>query len=423
MAGITDKEVKALIARAAREGCTLTQADGTIPGLTLSASKAGTGSWVLRYRFGGKQKEFTIGKYPVWGSADARDKAKELRRSVDDGVDIAIAKKMAKASSALEMTVKDLANDYFEKAEKEMHTHTLKQRKSIHERFVLPAIGSFKAKSVTPAHVRDVVKKSQEGGKTIPRVVLIHITQLFHHAVGNAVCDSNPCRDLKESAIVGKPADPKQRIALNAEELRSFLSSMSNIPRQYELALRLIILTGVRVGTLTEAKIPEFDLENAMWNVPHERRKNRRHTEGAFSVPLPEKGMAWVKELITLADKSEYLLPVESRRHTDKRNSMSKRTTLNDWMDRMLAGAENKWRRITPHDLRSTCKSWLTAIKIDFETRQRYLDHSLGGMDGIYDKEQLIDDRRIAANKWISTLNDIESGKEVAKVIKLPIAA
>lgn len=423
MAGITDKEVKALIARAAREGRTLTQVDGDVPGLTLSASKAGSGSWVLRYRFDGKQKEFTIGKYPVWGAADAREKGKALRRSVDDGVDIALAKKMAKASSALEMTVKDLAVDYFEKAEKELHPHTLKQRKSIHERFVLPVIGGFKAKSVTPAHVRDAVKRSQEGGKTIPKVVLIHITQLFHHAVGNAICDSNPCRDLKESAIVGKPEDPKQRIALNAEELRSFLNSMGKIPRQYELALRLMLLTGVRVGTVTEAKINEFDIGNGLWNIPHARRKNRRHTEGAFSIPLPDTAVGWVKELIALAGKGEYILPVESRRHTDKRNSMSKRTTVGDWMDRMLAGAEIKWRRVTPHDLRSTCKSWLTALKIDYETRQRYLDHSLGGMDGIYDKEELLADRLGAANKWLSLLIDIESGNEVAKVIKLPIAA
>ena len=42
MAGITDKEVRALIANAQKEGKTLTQADGMIAGLTFTASKAGT---------------------------------------------------------------------------------------------------------------------------------------------------------------------------------------------------------------------------------------------------------------------------------------------------------------------------------------------------------------------------------------------
>ena len=67
MAGITDKEVRALIAKAKREGRTATQADGYIPGLTLTASKAGTASWVVRYRTAGKQKEVS---FPITLSDD-----------------------------------------------------------------------------------------------------------------------------------------------------------------------------------------------------------------------------------------------------------------------------------------------------------------------------------------------------------------
>mgnify|MGYP001764936701 CR=1 FL=1 len=42
-------------------------------------------------------------------------------------------------------TVDGLASAYFEKAEKELHPHTFKQRRSIHERFVSPLIGSMPA--------------------------------------------------------------------------------------------------------------------------------------------------------------------------------------------------------------------------------------------------------------------------------------
>ena len=91
MAGITDKEVRGLISRAKGEGRTITQADGTVPGLTIGASKTGAASWVLRYYVHGKRKEATIGQYPTWGIADAREKAKELRRAVDDGVDVCVS--------------------------------------------------------------------------------------------------------------------------------------------------------------------------------------------------------------------------------------------------------------------------------------------------------------------------------------------
>lgn len=422
MAGITDKEVRALIAKAKREGRTATQADGYIPGLTLTASKAGTASWVVRYRTAGKQKEVTIGQFPAWGIADAREKAKELRRAVDEGVDVATQKRMDKMVSAEAVTMDELATAYFEKAEKEMHPHTFKQRCSIHERFVSPVIGPFPAATVTPSHVREAVAKSLASGKTLPNITLIHIAQLFHHAVGNGICDANPCRDLKLSAIVGKQDAPKQRTALTAVELASFLPALETIPRQYAMAIRLLLLTGVRVSTLTEAKIAEFDLDSGLWSVPWERRKNRRHTTGPFVIPLPPAAVDWVRELIKLAIRGEYLLPVESRRHSDGRNPMSKRVTIGDWLDKMQ-GCGQDWRRVTPHDLRSTCKSRLSELRVDYETRQRYLDHALEGMDAIYDKADLLDQRRAAADLWLGFMNDREAGKALATVIKMPSVA
>lgn len=422
MAGITDKEVRSLIARAAKEGKKLTQADGSIPGLTLVASASGKGSWRLRYYVGPKQKEATIGQYSAWGIAEARERAKELRRAVDDGVDVAMEKQRRKQEAATAVTVDELAACYFEKAEKELTPHTFGQRKSIHERFVSPNIGAYRADSITPALIVDVVKKSLAAGKTLPNITLTHCSLIFAHAVGNAIRENNPCRDLKLSAIVGKQDAPKQRTALTAKELAAFLPELDTIPRQYALAIRLLMLTGVRIGTLTEALISEFDLDAGQWSVPWERRKNRRHTTGPFVIPLPAEAIEWVRELIKLADRGEYLLPVESRRHSDARNSMSKRTTIGDWLDKM-PGRGEKWRRITPHDLRSTCKSWLSELRIDFETRQRYLDHALEGMDAIYDRADFIGHRRAAADKWLGFLSDTEAGKESAPVIELPNAA
>jgi integrase len=422
MAGITDKEVRALITRAQKDGRKLTQADGTIPGLTLVASLSGTGSWRMRYYIGPKQKEATIGQYPAWGIAEARGRAKELRRAVDDGVDVALEKQRRKQEATTATTVDDLAAAYFEKAEKELHPHTFKQRRSLHDRFVSPTIGAFRADSISPAQIVEVVKKSLAAGKSLPNITLTHCSLIFAHAVGNAICAANPCRDLKLSAIVGKQDAPKQRISLTATELASFLPALETIPRQYALAIRLMLLTGVRVGTLTEAKIAEFDLDAGLWSVSWDRRKNRRHTTGPFNIPLPADAVSWVRELVQLADRNVYLLPVESRRHSDARNPMSKRITIGDWLNKMQ-GCRQDWRRITPHDLRSTCKSWMSELPIDYETRQRYLDHALEGMDAIYDKADFIDHRRAAADQWLWFLKEIESGKETAKVIKLPSAA
>ena len=423
MAGITDRQARALIGKAQQDGKRAAQADGTVPGLTLVAMPSGVGSWKLRYYVGTSQKEVTIGQYPTWGIKEAREKARELRRAVDEGVDVAVEKQRRKIEAAGATTVDGLASAYFEKAEKELHPHTFKQRRSIHERFVSPLIGTMPAASVRPADVVRVVTKSLTGGKTLPNITLTHCSLIFAHAVGTAIRENNPCRDLKLSAIVGKPDAPKQRTALTLPELAAFLPALATIPRPYDLAIRLLLLTGVRVGTLTEARRSEFDLEAAIWSVPWERRKNRRHTTGPFVIPLTADACAWVAELAKLADRSAYLLPVESRRHSDARNPMSKRTTLGDWLDKLHAASGEAWRRVTPHDLRSTCKSWLSELRVDYETRQRYLDHALDGMDAIYDRADYLEHRRAAAELWGQFLADVERGRETAKVVRLHNAA
>jgi integrase len=430
MAGITDKEVRALIAKAQREGKAQYQAEGTVPGLTISASKTGIASWYIRYRLLGKQKERTIGQYPAWGAAEAREKAKELRREIDGGVDVAVEKQRQKQEALLAITVDMLAAEYFQKAEKGMtlktgmRPHTFKQRKSIHERYVSPLIGRFEASTITPAQVVNVVKRAEAGGKTLPDITLTHCNLIFAHAIGNGACAANPCRDLKLSAIVGPQEPPKQRIALGAEDLGAFLRELHRMPRPYELTTRLMLLTGVRINTIAEATISEFKPDFAVWEVPHERRKNRRHTTGPFVIPLPAQAVEWVRELIKLADGNEYILPVNPIRGAGVRNPLSKRTTIAGWIDRVRTESGGTWQRITPHDLRSTCKTWLSELRVDYETRQRYLDHSLDStVDNIYDKADYREYRLAAANKWLAFLNDLEAGKVQENVIRLPGAA
>lgn len=426
MAGITDKEVRALIAKAQREGKAQYQSEGTIPGLTLSVSKTGVASWYVRYRLAGKQKERTIGQYPAWGAGDAREKAKELRRDIENGVDVALEKQKQKQEALSMVTVDKLAAEYFEKIEKGMalkigmRPHTFKQRKSIHERYVSPLIGRFEASSITPAQVVHVVKKAEAGGKTLPDITLTHCNLIFAHGIGSGACTANPCRDLKLTAIVGPQEPPKQRIALGADELGNFLRELHRMPRHYELAVRLMLLTGVRINTIAEARKEEFNPKFAVWEVPHDRRKNRRHTTGPFVIPLPARAVAWVRELIKLADRDEYLLPVNPIRGAGIRNPLSKRTTIAAWIDRVRTESGGTWPRITPHDLRSTCKTWLSELRVDYETRQRYLDHSLdSAVDAIYDKADYREHRLAAANKWLDFLNDLEAGKAQDNVIRL----
>jgi hypothetical protein len=65
-------------------------------GLTFTLSANRLAAWVLRYRFAGKRRELTIGRYPGVSLKQARDLAAQARSMFALGVDVAAAKQIEK---------------------------------------------------------------------------------------------------------------------------------------------------------------------------------------------------------------------------------------------------------------------------------------------------------------------------------------
>ncbi len=77
-----------------RSGQPVAKADGG--GLTFTLSEKRTAAWVLRYRFGGRPRELTIGRYPDITLAHARELASKARAKLQQGVDVAREKQKAR---------------------------------------------------------------------------------------------------------------------------------------------------------------------------------------------------------------------------------------------------------------------------------------------------------------------------------------
>ena len=61
--------------------------DGSVPGLYLVVQPSGVKSFALRYRYGGKSKKLTLGRYPTLSLADARQKARQAKEQLSYGND------------------------------------------------------------------------------------------------------------------------------------------------------------------------------------------------------------------------------------------------------------------------------------------------------------------------------------------------
>src|SRR5262249_55893772 len=81
----TDKWVRGLEAPASGNKV---HYDGAVPGFGVRVTAAGAKSFVLNYRTkAGRERRYTIGSLGDWTISAARQKAKELRRVIDEGGD------------------------------------------------------------------------------------------------------------------------------------------------------------------------------------------------------------------------------------------------------------------------------------------------------------------------------------------------
>jgi len=60
--------------------------DTDVRGFSITIYPSGNRAFTLDYRVGGRQRRMTIGRWPEWNTVAARERAKELRRDIDEGI-------------------------------------------------------------------------------------------------------------------------------------------------------------------------------------------------------------------------------------------------------------------------------------------------------------------------------------------------
>ena len=77
--------------------------------------RSGRASWILCYRFGGRQKEKVLGRYPDISLKEAREIALPDRALIQQGVDVAALKRREKLKARETHSVSSLARLWYER--------------------------------------------------------------------------------------------------------------------------------------------------------------------------------------------------------------------------------------------------------------------------------------------------------------------
>jgi integrase len=84
---------------------------------------------------------------------------------------------------------------------------------------------------------------------------------------------------------------------------------------------------------------------------------------------------------------------------------------LNAALHRLCDKLEGRTRRFTPHDLRSTGRSHLSALGVSLIVAERCLNHSLGGLVATYDQHDYLTERRAALGRLAEFVAACEQGR------------
>ncbi|EFN2569259.1 tyrosine-type recombinase/integrase [Escherichia coli] len=376
------------IRRAKPEAKAYTLGDGQ--GLSLLVEPNRSKSWRFRYRYAGKPKMISLGVYPTITLAEARSRRDEARKIVAEGKNPSEVRKEQKLALRIQ------SENAFEKIAREWHQ--MKSAKwsagyasDIIEAFqndIFPYVGARPVGEIKPLELLNVLRKIEKRGALEKmRKVRQRCSEVFRYAIATGRAEFNPAADLSSALEVHKS---NHFPFLKSDEIPDFLRALDSYTgsRLVQIATKLLMVTGVRTIELRAALWQEFDLDNAIWEIPAERMKMRR----PHLVPLSTQALGFLNELKSMTGNYRYVFPGRN----DPNKPMSE-ASVNQLIKRIgYAG------KLTGHGFRHTLSTILHENGFNTAWIEMQLAHvDKNSIRGTYNHAQYFEKRKVMM-QWYS---------------------
>ena len=295
--------------------------DSDVRGFSLTIYPSGNRTFTLDYRTGGRQRRMTIGRWPEWSTVTARERAKELRREIDEGIDPLSQRESAREAPR----ISDLMKRYL--AEHTPHLAPLNRsdQHTIMDKLVGPDWARKLVTEITKADVEKLLTKiakgrarpskekpnnrarKLQGPKPTPvranRVGEV-LRKMFTLAVEWGWRSDNPASGFRR-----RIENERERFLLQDEIAR--LAKALDAAKDQRAAgiIRLCMLTGARSGEVRQARFEQFNLELGIWSKPAATTKQRK----IHRIPVSGDVAAIVRQRQLLVPKANpWLFPSDT---------------------------------------------------------------------------------------------------------------
>lgn len=250
------------------------------------------------------------------------------------------------------------------------------------EKDVLPFLGPMAVADVKKGHITEVTDAMlSRGVNRAAKIAFSLVRQMFRFAVDRDLIEHDPSAGIRKAKIGGK--DVERDRVLNDDEIRSLAQKApkAGLLTTTEAAIWIALSSCCRIGELLSSKWEHIDFGQKTWLIPGENSKNGK----PHVISLSGFAMAQFERVRQINGKSSWCYPntdssgpvcsktvtkqLGDRQRQPEQGTMSRRSAKAQAL--LLPGG--KW---TPHDLRRTGATLMTALGVLPEVAERCLNHT-----------------------------------------------
>ncbi|MGO8924851.1 MAG: tyrosine-type recombinase/integrase [Xanthobacteraceae bacterium] len=362
-------------------------------GLGLRVWPTDRKSWYAVYSRHGRARWLYLGDANAIGLADARTLAAEAMLAVARGADPAAEKKAERSAG----TFADLAAKYVDQYAKK-NNKSWAQADALVRRHALPRWGKLQASSITRGDVKQMMARID--APSVANQALAAVSAIFSWGMKEEVVAANPCKLVERNSIRSR-----ERI-LSESEVPLLWSALDDIDPVSAMALKVILLTGQRPGEA--ANMRREHIVDGWWQMPGEPIPNiwpgtKNSQSHRVWLPKPVQallGSGAASNGIGFVFAGPRGGPVS---HLDG--------AMRDICTKL--GIE----RATPHDLRRTHGSTITALGFGRDAMNRIQNHKEGGIADVYDRHHYEAETKHIMESVASKIMGLIEGQGSGKVL------
>jgi integrase len=381
----------------------------------------GARSWVLRVKVGTLRRDIGLGGFPGVTLAMARDKAREARTKIENGIDPVEERKALKAALVAAqrrgLTFADAVDrclsaklDAFKNAKhRQQWENTLAT-------YAIPDMGKMLVQDITTQDVLRVLQpiwadKTETASRLRGRIeTVLSWATVAGHRTGD-----NPARwagNLKELLPPpSKVATEGNHPALTLDDAPRWFVALQAREGFGARALEFVTLTATRSQEVRGALWDEIDFDKALWVIPGTRMKMGKE----HRIPLTDRAVTLLKALPRLEGNSLVFPAARGGQLSD----MTLSATMKRMHEAEVASGgtgfidRSSKRPAVPHGLRSTFRDWVSErTNFPSEMAEVALAHRISSaVEAAYRRGDMIEKRRGMMAAWAEFLTDRERAK------------